>query len=143
MLVDESIPMHQGLTFETGWPFWYVQGQTVGHRPAHQGRYFTNSGGVRSGGSSPFQSPGMPTQQGTAAQPHFGFQQQMGRPHGQRAGQQASLSETDLVDLALVQDFPQAQQPFLMFLQAADSHRLNTCLVRQATIPIQVCSVCI
>ena len=40
------------------------------------------------------------------------------------------LSDTDLADLALAQEFPQAQQLFLMFLQAADSHRLNTCLVR-------------
>lgn len=82
----------------------------------------------------------MPTQQGTAAQPQFGFQPQLGRPHGRRAGHQAALSETDLVDLALAQDFPQAQQPFLMFLQAADSHRLDTCLVRQAITPFEVCS---
>ena len=150
MLVPESIPSHQGLSFELVGP-WYVQCQTVGHRPAHQGRYSTNSGGVRSGGSSPFQSPGMapkplhsPTlgSSSTTAQPHFGFQQHMGRSHGQRAGHQAMLSETDLVDLSLAQDFPQAQQPFLMFLQAADSHRLNTCLVRQATVPIEVCSLC-
>lgn len=115
---------------ETTWPLWCLQGQTVGHRPSHQGRYTTNSGGVRSGGSSPFQSPGLPPQQGTAAQPHYGFQQQMGKPQGQPAGCQATLSETDLVDLAMARDFPQAQQPFIMFLQAADSHRLNTCLVR-------------
>ena len=58
----------------------------------------------------------------------------MGKLHGQRAGHQAALSETDLVDLAVAQIFPQAQQPFFMFLQAADSHRLNTCLVRQDLI---------
>lgn len=104
-----------------------LQGQAVGHRPSHQGRYSTNSGGVRSGGSSPFQSPGMPTQQGTAAQPHLGFHQHVGKPFGH----QATLSDTDLVDVAVAVQFAPAQQPFLMFLQAADSHRLNTSLARQ------------
>ncbi|KAL3158178.1 hypothetical protein ABBQ32_011767 [Trebouxia sp. C0010 RCD-2024] len=108
-----------------------MQGQAVGHRPSHQGRYSTNSGGVRSGGSSPFQSPGMPSHQGTAAQPHLGFHQQMGKPFAP----QATLSETDLVDIALAVQFPPAQQPFLMFLQAADSHRLNTSLARQDCAP--------
>lgn len=104
-----------------------LQGQALGHRPTHQGRYSTNSGGVRSGGSSPFQSPGMPSHQGTAAQPHLGFHHQMGKPFAS----QATLSETDVVDVALAVQFPPAQQPFLMFLQAADSHRLNTSLARQ------------
>ena len=43
----------------------------------------------------------------------------------------------------MARDFPQAQQPFLMFLQAADSHRLNTCLLRQDLIPFQVSAICI
>lgn len=73
----------------------------------------------------------MPSHQGTAAQPHLGFHQQMGKPFAP----QATLSETDLVDIALAVQFPPAQQPFLMFLQAADSHRLNTSLARQDCAP--------
>ena len=68
----------------------------------------------------------MPCHQSIAAQPHVGFHQQMGKP----LAPQATLSETDLVDVALARQFPPAQQPFLMFLQAADSHRLNTSLAR-------------
>lgn len=109
----------------------YTQGQATGHRPAHQGRYSTNSGGVKSGGSSPFQSPGLTSHPSQASQPHNGFQHQRSWADGNRGPQQVLLTEGDLADVAITMQFPQAQRLFVFFLQAADSHRLNTSLVRQ------------
>ncbi len=112
-----------------------LQGQAPGHRPSHQGRYSTNSGGgVRSGGSSPFQSPGLTSQPPLSSQPHFGFQQQRSWASNTQASHQSLLTEADLQDIALAMQFPQAQRLFVMFLQAADSHRLNTSLIRQVFI---------
>lgn len=67
------------------------------------------------------------------AQPHFGFQHQRTWANGGRGPQPGALTEGDLADIALALQFPQAQRLFLMFLQAADSHRLNTSLIRQVT----------
>ena len=50
-------------------------------------------------------------------------------------GNLGTMSEADIADLALAMQFPQAQRPFLMFLQAADSHRLNLSLIRQDHAP--------
>ncbi|KAA6417830.1 MAG: hypothetical protein FRX49_12186 [Trebouxia sp. A1-2] len=112
-----------------------MQGQAPGHRPSHQGRYSTNSGGgVRSSGSSPFQSPGLTSQPALNAQPHFGFQQQRSWTTSTQASYQSLLTEADLQDIALAMQFPPAQRLFVMFLQAADSHRLNTSLIRQVFI---------
>ncbi len=112
-----------------------LQGQAPGHRRSHQGRYSTNSGGgVKSGGSSPFQSPGLTSQPPLSSQPHFGFQQQRSWASNTQASHQSLLTEADLQDIALAMQFPQAQRLFVMFLQAADSHRLNTSLIRQVFI---------
>ena len=108
-----------------------VQGQALGQRPSHQGRYTTNSGGVKSGGSSPFHSPGLPSQSSHASQPQSGFQHHKNLPNGNRGPQQGGLTEGDLADLQVALQFPQAQRLFIMFLQAADSHRLNSSLIRQ------------
>ena len=109
-----------------------MQGQAAGHRPSHQRRYSTTSEGHRSGGSSPFHSPGMgphPTLGGPLHSTQLGFRPQMssGNVRQHQAGQ---LLEADLADVAVAQQFPPAQRLFLLFLQAADSHRLDASLLR-------------
>lgn len=47
-----------------------------------------------------------------------------------RQHQAGQMLEADLADVAVAQQFPPAQRLFLLFLQAADSHRLNASLLR-------------
>ncbi len=69
-----------------------------------------------------------------SSQPHFGYQQQRSWTTTTQPSHQSLLTEADLQDVALAMQFPPAQRLFVMFLQAADSHRLNTSLLRQVSI---------
>jgi len=64
----------------------------------------------------------------------LGFQQQRSWATTTQPSHQSLLTEADFQDVALAMQFPQAQRLFVMFLQAADSHRLNTSLIRQVFI---------
>ena len=49
-----------------------------------------------------------------------------------RAGKDSSLEEVAASTLEAAWRFPPAQRLFVLFLEAADSHRLNKSLLRQA-----------
>ena len=87
-----------------------------------------------------------PTLGGALHSTQLGFRPQMssGSVRQHQAGQ---MLEADLADVAVAQQFPPAQRLFLLFLQAADSHRLNASLLRyhfafpglQYFITVQIC----
>ena len=73
--------------------------------------------------------PGMPAKQGSAAGSEVS-RRSVGPRVKQRAGRDAGMEDLAASSLEAAARFPPAQRLLVLFLEAADSHRLNRALSR-------------